>query len=437
MGGAGYDVIVVGARCAGSPLATLLARAGLRVCVLDRATFPSDVPSTHGIQPTGVRVLQELGVAGALARVSTPIDRGTVRFDDSEFEVTNVTRTLGAPMLNVRRVTLDAVLVEAAAAAGAEVRTSCSVTELIVERDRVAGVKTTQGELRAPLVIGADGVRSTVARLTSAREYHGTNSGRIFTWAYFAGADADRDRVWIGRIGEHGFLASPTDDGLFMAAAVLEPELRADVRRDRDTAVAQVLRAWPQLHATIEHAEQVGPARMMTRLNGYFRVSAGPGWALLGDAGHFKDPTPGQGIADALRQAVALAEAVVPAFERGPGAVDRALTEWWAWRDRDAWEMYWLAHQMAAPGPTPALVCALQRRIAERPQLAIKLLRVLNHELPPSKLFTPGLAVSTLGRSLRTLRGQRRQLVREAIALAADDLRHLRGPASSAMAARA
>ena len=116
-------MIVVGARCAGSPLATMLSRAGLSVCLVDRATFPSETPSTHGIQPCGVQVLERLGVRDAVEATTEPISHGRLAFEDNRVELTEFDRKVGAPMLNVRRVTLDAILLEAAADAGVDVRT--------------------------------------------------------------------------------------------------------------------------------------------------------------------------------------------------------------------------------------------------------------------------------------------------------------------------
>src|SRR4051794_13708916 len=95
-----FDVIIVGARCAGSPLATLLARKGMRVCVVDRARFPSDTASTHGIQPAGVKILDRLGVLEPLLEVTPPIEHGTVMFDDDVMEVDSITARAGAPMVN-------------------------------------------------------------------------------------------------------------------------------------------------------------------------------------------------------------------------------------------------------------------------------------------------------------------------------------------------
>src|SRR4051812_49524182 len=92
----------------------------MKVCLLDRASFPSDIASTHAIQPSGVKVLERLGVLDGLLKVAPAIDHGTVRFDDVAVELHGVADILGAPMVNARRVTLDAILVGAAEQAGAE-----------------------------------------------------------------------------------------------------------------------------------------------------------------------------------------------------------------------------------------------------------------------------------------------------------------------------
>jgi 2-polyprenyl-6-methoxyphenol hydroxylase-like FAD-dependent oxidoreductase len=428
-----FDVVIVGARCAGAPLATLLARAGVRVCVVDRARFPSDTASTHGVQPVGVEILGRLGLVEPLLKATPAIERGTLAFDDARIEVNSITELVGAPMLGPRRVTLDALLVEAAAAAGAEVRSQTAVTGLVEDDGRVAGVKTKTGELRAPLVVGADGVNSTVARLIGAAKYHETPAGRIFMWTYFEDAPADDDHLWLGGIGDHGFLALPTDSGLFMAAVVPSVERRDEVLADRESVHASELAEWPELEAALTDAKRVGPVRVMTR-DGFFRESAGPGWVLVGDAGHFKDPTPGQGIADALRQAVELAS-VIERTLGGEVPADLAFHDWWRWRDRDAWEMYWFAHEMGAPGAPPLLVQEIQKRIASDPKLTEGLVRVLNHELAPSEVFTPTLALRGLSMALLTRKGHRRILVREARELAANNWRR-RAPSHPSPAAK-
>lgn len=284
-------------------------------------------------------------------------------------------------------------------------------------------MQTTKGELRAPLVVGADGARSTIADLVGARKYHETPPGRMFVWTYLEGVASETDRVRLGKIGDHVFLASPTDSDLFMVALGISMSHRDEVRRDRETAWATGLAGWPELQATVAGARRVGPVRMMSRWHGFFRESAGPGWVLLGDAGHFKDPTPGQGIADALRQSTTLAAAIQTAASKDAGAADRILDDWWFWRDKDAWEMYWYANDMGVAGTTPLVIGEIQRRIAADPKLTHALFSVLNHDLAPSKAFTAGLALAATSTALRTNPGQRQAVLREARDLVVTDMR--------------
>ena len=420
-----FDVVVVGARCAGAPLATMLARAGLRVCVVDKDRFPSDTLSTHGIQPTGVQVLERLGVLDTLLEVAPPMVRARMVFDDAVALIDDVPAITGAPVLSVRRPTLDQVLVNAAAEAGAEVRTQTAVTGLVVDCGRVAGVTSTAGNLRAPLVVGADGTRSTVAKLVGAKESHSTPNGRVFMWSYYE-ADPTHGEMWIGKLDDYAYLVTPTDGGLTLVGACPSIDRRDEVRGDREAVYEAGVRAWPELHAGVAGARREGPIHTMANMHGFFRASAGPGWVLVGDAGHFKDPTPGQGIADALRQAEKLAAAIERALGGGSGAPDQILREWWRWRDDDAWEMYWFAHDMGAAGPTPPLLQEANRRITSDPDLTTAAVRVLNHDLRPSQAFTPAFTVATLAQALRRGRGQRRAILGEAGTAAVDQVRRRR-----------
>ncbi|HEY0318507.1 MAG TPA: NAD(P)/FAD-dependent oxidoreductase [Solirubrobacterales bacterium] len=420
-----FDVIVVGARCAGAPLATMLARDGLRVCLVDKDRFPSDAPSTHGIQPTGVQVLERLGVLDSLLSLAPPILRLRMAFDDVAVPAADVVAITGAPALSVRRITLDEILVNTAEGAGADVRTQTAVTGLVMDGGRVAGVTTTSGELRAPLVVGADGTRSAVAKMVGAREYHSTPNGRVFMWAYYE-ADPTDGEMWIGKVGDHTYLGMPTDGGLTLIGVCPSIERRDEVRADREAVYEAGLRAWPELHAGVDGARRDGPVRTMANLRGFFRPSAGPGWALVGDAGHFKDPTPGQGIADALRQSEKLAGAISRGLDGGHGNPDEILRDWWRWRDEDAWEMYWFARDMGAAGPTPPLRREAQRRIAADPELTTAMVRVLNHELRPSEAFTSGFSVTTMAQALHHGCGHRQEIMREAGTAAVDAFRRWR-----------
>jgi menaquinone-9 beta-reductase len=315
--------------------------------------------------------------------------------------------------------------VNAAADAGVDVRTRTPVTGLVADEGRVAGVTTAAGELRASLVVGADGTRSTVAKLAGAEEYLPTPNGRVFMWAYFEG-DPSNGEAWIGKLGDHAYLVMPTDNGLTLAAACPSIDRRDEVRADREAVYQAGLRGWPELHDGLAGAQREGRIHTMANMHGFFRRSAGPGWALVGDAGHFKDPTPGQGIGDALRQAEKLAAAIESGLDGSSQDLDETLRRWWRWRDEDAWEMYWFAHDMGASGPTPPVLRTAQRRIAADPELSAGLGRIFNHDLRPSEVFTPRFSLATIGDALRHGRGQRRAIMREVGAFAANEVRRRR-----------
>lgn len=420
-----FDVVVVGARCAGAPLATMLTRAGARVCLIDKDRFPSDTPSTHAIQPVGVQVLERLGVLDSLLKLAPPMVRGRLVFDDAIAVIDDVVAITGAPALSVRRLALDEILVNAAGDAGVDVRPETVVTGLVTQQDRVEGVTTSRGELRAPLVVGADGTRSTVAKLVGAREYHRTPNGRLFMWGYYE-ADPTDGELWIGKLDDYAYLVTPTDSGLTLVGACPSIGRRDDARGDREAVYEEAVRGWPELHARLGEGRREGPVHTMAKTDGFFRESAGPGWALVGDAGHFKDPTPGQGIADALRQSEKLAEQIRRSLGRGPDEADQILRDWWRWRDEDAWEMYWFAHDLGLAGPTPPLRREIQRQIAEDRDLTNASMRVFNHELAPSQVYTPAFSLATVARAVRRKRGQRREILREAREIAGNDFRQRR-----------
>jgi hypothetical protein len=138
-----YDVIVVGARCAGSPTAMLLARRGHKVLVVDRARFPSDTVSTHLLHPPGVAALARWGLLERLEATGCP-PIAIYAFDFGPFTISGSPGTDQAPVAyGPRRTVLDKLLVDAAAEAGAEVREGFTVTELVLEDGRVVGAAAT------------------------------------------------------------------------------------------------------------------------------------------------------------------------------------------------------------------------------------------------------------------------------------------------------
>ena len=410
-----HDVVVVGARCAGAPLATFLARAGLSVALVDRATFPSDTPSTHVFQASGVAVLGRLGVVDRLLAAGAPwLEMAEFRIDDVHARLPWPTRPGDpGPGLCVRRPVLDTILVEAATAAGVAVRTGVRVTGTVDAGGRVAGVIATtalghaagggDGEevrFEAPLVVGADGRRSTVARLVGARTYNVSPNERFGFWAYYEGATwSGPATIFLLRWDDEFVVACPTDGGLYLVSILLSLEhLRsfcADVEGSYDAHVA----GCENLAAVLAGARRVDRPKGMASFSGFFRESAGPGWALVGDAGHFKDPSPGQGISDALRQSERLAEAIVGARGR-PRETDAALARWWRWRDRDAAEMHWFASDLGGAGPVPIVFTEIVRGLSREPDGLRRAVDVFNHRVRPREVLTPRRLASAAPRAV-------------------------------------
>jgi flavin-dependent dehydrogenase len=381
-----FDVVVVGGRCAGAPLATMLAQRGMRVCLLDKSRFPSETLSTHVIQPCGVGVLDRIGVLeGILAAGAGPLTRFTFVSDGARMEAALEDGLFDHPSISMRRVVLDRLLIDGAAAAGVDVRTGARVTGLLREGGRVAGVTAGDEPISARLVVGADGRGSTVAELAGARKYRLAPPGRAFAWAYFEGVEPD-GHLRLASRGDLTYVAGPTDAGLYLAAACPPMESRASFLANREDNYTAALAAWPELAGILAGARRSGPIRVMANWHGYFRQPAGPGWVLLGDAGNFKDPSPAQGMADALRQGERLADAITAGFDGGD--LDSELRRWARWRDKDGREMHWFAADMGAAPKARPLADQILRDIAADEEDTRKFLRMLNHEISPSRLFT-------------------------------------------------
>lgn len=332
-----FDVVIVGARCAGSALATMLAQRGLRVCIVDKAGFPSDKMSTSLFTASGTAVLERIGVFDRVLEAgASPLTRFLLRSNDVTVRHEADHASTGVNF-GMRREVFDEILVNFAAEAGVDVRTKCAVSGLIIENGRAVGVVTQAGAIHADVVIGADGQRSLMAKEVGAEEYLVVPGARLPSWRVYDGARPDFD-IFIGSMGEVTGISGTLDNG--KSIIILNTPMRSarNFLADRDGNFDRELARWPELSGAVAGARQVGPTRILREWHGYFRTGAGPGWALLGDAGHFKDYSPGQGMADAFRHGEKLAEAIVAGLDSGN--VDRELLNWWRWRDADAAEMY-------------------------------------------------------------------------------------------------
>ena len=367
-----YDVIVVGARCAGAATALLLARQGVRVLLTDRAAFPSDTVSTHLLHPTGVARLRAWGLLDPLlAGGCPPIE--TISFQAAEDLVLR-----GAPYacdgvavsLAPRRTVLDALLVEAAGAAGAEVRQGASFQEVIWEDGRVAGAVFGGRRAfteRAALIIGADGRHSAVARRVAALPIRDAGTFGCQFYGYWRGLPNAGTQIFVG--GGQAVLAYPTHDEHHLVLVGWPHARFAEVRRDIGRHLrAAVAESAPALAPHLTDAARTGPIAGSGDLANYVRESSGPGWVLAGDAATAKDPVTAQGISDAFAQAQSLADRLPAALAAGPRAVDAATAAHAADRDRDGAPAFQTTLAFARGGNSAALL-PLLRAIEHRPDL--------------------------------------------------------------------
>jgi flavin-dependent dehydrogenase len=329
-----YDAVVIGARCAGAAVAMLLARKGLKVLVADRSAYGSDTLSTLALMRGGVMQLHRWGVLEHVRRADTPPVRSAVfHYGDVELAVPIKARDGVDALYAPRRTILDSLLADEAVRSGATVVHGVRLLDLARSADgRVRGVLLEDRARRlvtigAGIVIGADGLHSTVARLVSALTYRSGRQAAEVVYGFWGGLDL-QEYHWYYRPGASAG-AIPTNGGLTCVFAAAPPGrlLRGEGPVDLKAGYHRVLReAAPEVEAAIGRARQADRLRGFAGQPGFLRQSWGPGWALVGDAGYFKDPLTAHGITDALRDAELLARAVVEGGEA-------ALADYQAARD--------------------------------------------------------------------------------------------------------
>lgn len=350
-----FDAIVVGARCAGSPTAMLLARGGYRVLLVDRATFPSDTISTHLVHPPGVAALQRWGLLDRLVETGCPpID--TYAFDFGPFTIAGAPGAAESPVAYCpRRTVLDKLLVDAASEAGAEVREGFTVSDIVIKDGRVTGVRghSKGGQAvteRARVVIGADGRHSLLARAVGPEQYNEKPQLLCGYYTYWSGLPMHGRFETYVRPGR-GFAALPTHEDLTLVIGGWPyAELQAN-KKDVEGNYLAMFELAP------EFAERIRAATREERFVGtavpnYFRRPYGPGWTLVGDAGYNKDFITAQGIHDAFRDAELCAAALHQAFS-GARPFEVAMAEYQSTRDQQVLPMYEFTTQLATLEPPP------------------------------------------------------------------------------------
>jgi flavin-dependent dehydrogenase len=391
-----YDAIVVGARCAGAATAMLLARKGHRVLLVDRAQFPSDMRlSTHLVWQPGIARLEAWGLHGELASSGCPpITGGAIDF--GPFTLTGRIPPAGdvreayAP----RRFVLDTILVEAAVRAGAELVEGCTVDELLSEpstdgkEPRIRGVRGRVGSrtftATAPVVIGADGMRSAVARMVQAPSYleRPALSGTYFS--YWSGLSLEESTLFVRPY--RVVSANPSNAGLTVVAVSWPLD---EYRRARDDIAGTFARTVEEVSP--ELADRLRAGRREERWVGaavpaFFRRPYGQGWALVGDAGYVKDPCTAQGISDAFASAELVAEAVDDAL-CGRRPWEDALADYERRRNEAAMPMYEFTYAQSSLEPAPPPLQDLLAALADDPAGTDRFFGVFAGTVPVQDFF--------------------------------------------------
>jgi len=368
-----YDAIIIGARCAGSPTAMLLAWKGYRVLLVDRAGFPSDTPSTHFIWQAGVARLKQWGLLDRVRATNCPpVTRISLDLGEIVLRGTPPPTPDGvAEAYGPRRTVLDRILADAAVEAGAELREHFEVQEVCFDGNRVVGIRgrTQNGSLvteQARIVIGADGRGSTVARAVKAREYHTSPPLIPVCFTYWSGFACTEFEQYF-RPG-WGMAALPTNDGLTCIVAGWLPEGPWHDGNDLEGCYLKCLNSIPGVAERIRHGKREERLRGIGSMTSFFRQPYGDGWALVGDAGFYKHPLPAQGITDAFRDAELLSGAIDAGFT-GRQPLAQALADYERIRNDSVMPMFESTVQRASFKPPPPelgqLFAALSRNQAE------------------------------------------------------------------------
>ena len=387
-----YDAIIIGARCAGASTAMLLARLGHNVLLVDRTAVPSDIPHGHFIHRKGPNRLHAWGVLEQIEASGCPLVTDSVLSAGGVPMMGKDLRVDGVPFgCAPRRSVLDKILVDTAVATGAELRDQCVVEEFLSDGDQITGIKGR--DLRtgqrfsesAHIVIGADGRNSSLAKAVQALVYEEKPSVSCYYFSYWSGVDIDRLEVHVGR--QQVIFAFPTNDSLF-AVFIGQPieqfsAFRANIEGHFMESLAQAPQLAEQIHAGHQEERFYGTAD----LPNFFRKPYGPGWALVGDAGHHKDPFMALGIADALRDAELVSAAVHDGLT-GVRPMQAALADFEQQRNEESRPSYYenLARATFTP-PPPEFVQVRNAVLHNQDQDDMNALTKVNLGLLPKEAF--------------------------------------------------
>lgn len=393
-----FDAIVIGARCAGAPTARELARTGHRVLLVDRSKFPSDVPhSTLWIHPPGVSLLRKWGLLERVKATGCPLIRDwRVKFGPLEF--------VGRPppaddgeteSYAPRRYLLDDILARAAVEAGAELREEYTVEDLVLDGDRVVGIRghakgAAPSVERARIVIGAEGIRSLVAERMHAKEYDVREARVSACFTYFRDLPlAGGAQVELHVAAHRAIFAWPTNDGRTLVGVNWSAGELEAVSANLEASYFEVLdKLSPDLAARIRASKREGEWITGRLPRNFFRQAHGEGWALVGDAGAAYEYSTAQGITNAFRQAQWLADAVDAGLS-GRATMPQALAEFQRKRDEFEKPFYDFTWEKGTFQPSPPEAIPFYVAVSKSAEATSGFFGLFAQTTQPKQYFSP------------------------------------------------
>ena len=388
-----YDVIIVGARCAGASLAMLLARQGARVLVVDRAAFPSDIPHGHFIHRHGPRRLRDWGLLDRVASRTPAISRMVRDMGDFPLLVENLVEDDVAWGYGPRRFTFDKILIDAAVESGAELRENFSVTGYLFDAGTMIGIRGRQSagaevEERATITIGADGRRSPFARAVKAQAYNEVPTLLCYYFSYWSDVESEQFELYTRTAERRVIFSFRTENDLFAVFVGAPIEELPTFQRNPEAAFLA------SLDFTRDFAERVRAGRQAERFYGatdlpnFYRKPYGPGWALAGDAGLHKDPYLALGICDGLRDVEWLAAAIGDGLS-GAQPMQDALAGYELRRNEASSRDYEENIRMARFTPPPPEVLGLRAAVRNEPAHATAFIKAVMGMTDRDAFFNP------------------------------------------------
>ncbi len=388
--GQSYDVIVVGARCGGAPTAMLLARRGYKVLLVDRATFPSDIPHGHFIHRHGPRRLRDWGLLDRLIAAGCPpattitLDDGTCCLVGRDLVVDGVAIGYGP-----RRAVLDHILIDAAIEAGAELRQDFAVEEYLADDDRVTGIRgrdRSSGRRvseRAIITVGADGRNSLLARTVKATAYETMPTLACWYFSYWS-ASASGLELYVR--GQQAIFAHPTTGGLFAIFVSWPVAEQTAAQSDLERQFLAVVDRVPALAERVRGSKRAERFYGAAHLPNFLRTPYGPGWALVGDAGCHKDPYLALGICDAFRDADLLAKAIDRELSHGQSP-EQVRADYEQERNAATMADYRMNLHLAQFKPIPAAQRRLQQAVLGNQEATNRFLMAREGLIPFDAIF--------------------------------------------------